>query len=709
MGKRSRFGLVIILLSLFYISSNYLSQAKTNNVTNKGRLSRLIIKSLENWHYSGKVLDTTFTEESFSEFIKLLDFDKRFLLQSDVDMLRRNIDLLKDDLKTGKTQIMKLAFDLKKKRIDQVIKFYPDLLGKKIDYTKKDYIETDSEKRLYSKNINQLKEYWQKILKYRIIVRYIRLRAENNKKKKKKLSDKLLRLKARKETLKSTGRILKLIKKSSEKNVFSKYLNSILSVFDPHTSYFPPKDKQNFNIEMAGSLEGIGALLTQENDFVKVVEIIPGGPAWKQKQLGPEDKIVKVAQGDAEAVDIVGMELPDAVKIIRGKKGTLIRLTVKKPDGRIMEIPIIRDIVVLEETFAKSIIIDDKNSKKKIGYVSLKSFYNDFFGKTGRNSYDDVKKELQKLKSKNVDGIIFDLRNNRGGALTDAVKISGLFIKDGPIVQVQGRLTGKEVLNDPDADIQYDGPLIILINTMSASASEIMAAALQDYKRAVIVGDSHSFGKGTVQMFLDLNKIISGKYEDLKKPGALKMTIKKFYRISGGSNQYKGVIPDIILPGIYDSFEIGERYLDHPLKWDTISKASFKKYDKISVNLNQLKSKSLKRISKNEYFKELKSYNEELSRRKKNTKQSLNIKDIEKERAYIKAKLAKIKKVEVGNDNYTFEFIDKLNVNNTNKDKELLKVEKTRRTNFVKLLKKDVELFEGISIIKDIIFLNMNK
>jgi len=692
MNSKNKLIIIIMILALFYMSSSHFTQAKTNN----GQLSKLIIKSLENWHYSGKLLNKKFTEEGFSEFIKVLDFDKRFLLQSDIDLLKLKIDSLKDELESGNIMLMSLAFELKNKRIEQVIKFYPKLLNEELDFTKDENIEIDSEKRDFFSNITQLKEYWRKRLKYRIIVRYIGLSRANDKKTKGKVSDKELKKKAREEILKSTGRILKQIKKAGNENSFSRYLNAILSVFDPHTSYFPPKDKQDFDIEMSGSLEGIGALLSQENDFVKVVEIIPGGPAWKQKQLGPEDKIIKVAQGSEEYVDIVGMGTREAVKLIRGKKGSLIRLSVKKPDGRIMEIPIIRDIVIIEETFAKSLIIENNN--KKIGYISLKSFYNDFSGKTGRNAYDDVKKELTKLKTKNIDGIIFDLRNNRGGALTDAVKISGLFIKEGPIVQVQGRVTGKETLNDPDPDIQYNGPLVILINTLSASASEIMAAALQDYKRAVIVGDSHSFGKGTVQILLDLNRITAGQYDGLENPGALKMTIKKFYRINGGSNQFKGVIPDIIFPGIYDSFEIGEKYLDHSLKWDTISEVPYTLFNP-NIKLDDIKLKSLKRIKLNKYFSELQSYNDELERRKEESIQSLNIKKIRKEQEHIKETLNRIKKARVVND-YSIDFLGKID---TTLSKELQKIEKSRRDNWEKTLKKDMELFECINILNDIL------
>ncbi len=693
MNKKSRLTLIVVILTLFYISSSHFTVAKTNN----GQLSKLIIKSLEDWHYSGKSLNKQFSEQGFEEFIKILDYDKRFLLKSDLNFLKEKISSFKDELKSGNIELMKLAFDLKDKRIDQVIKFYPDLIGRKMDFTKDESLEIDSNKRDFFLNIDQLKEYWRKVLKYKIIIKYIRLKRSNDKKEKGKESDKNLKEKARKEILKSTIRILKQIKKAGRENSFSRYLNSILGVFDPHTSYFPPKDKQDFDIEMSGSLEGIGALLTQDNDYVKVVEIIPGGPAWKQKQLGPEDKIIKVAQGKDESVDIVGMGTREAVKIIRGKKGSLVRLTVKKPDGRIMEIPITRDIVVIEETFAKSIVINDKD--RKIGYISLKSFYNDFSGKTGRNSYDDVKKEIAKLKSEKIDGIVFDLRNNRGGALTDAVKISGLFIKEGPIVQVQGRVTGKETLNDPDPEIQYDGPLVVLINTISASASEIMAAALQDYKRAVIVGDSHSFGKGTVQVLLDLNRITAGHYDGLENPGALKMTIKKFYRINGGSNQYKGVIPDIIFPGIYDTFEIGEQYLDYSLKWDTISKVSYALYNS-PMRMNEIKKKSLGRIKSSKYFDVLKSYNNELSKRKEKTQKSINIDEIKKEQKSLSDIFDKIKKTRVKTNTFTFSFVDKIN---TSKSKEIQKIEQSRMDNWKKVIEKDMELFECVNIIKDML------
>ncbi len=696
MSGKSKLSLIFVIAVLAYISAAHISQAKTNN----GKLSKIIIQSLENYHYSGKLLNANFSEKGLDEFIKILDFDRSFFLDSDIKNLKQKSSLLKDELEAGSMELMKLAFQLKNQRIDQVMTFYPTLLKGKLDFTKDESFETESDKRGYFKDLDQLKEYWRKRLKYRTITRYIALRKSNDKKKKGKRPDMELREKAKDEVLKSTKRILEQIKKAGSENSFSRYLNSILSVFDPHTSYFPPKDKQDFDIEMSGSLEGIGALLSQEGDYVKVVEIIPGGPAWKQKQLGPEDKILKVAQGDAEAVDIVGMGTRDAVKIIRGKKGSLVRLTVTKPDGRIMEIPIVRDIVVIEETFAKSIIINDKQKGLKIGYISLKSFYNDFSGKTGRNSYDDVKQELEKLKRKKVSGIVFDLRSNRGGALTDAVKISGLFIKEGPIVQIQGRITGKEILNDPDPSLQYDGPLVILINTLSASASEIMAAALQDYKRAVIVGDAHSFGKGTVQILLDLNRMISGHYEGLDDPGALKMTIKKFYRINGGSNQYKGVIPDIILPGVYDSFEIGEQYLDYSLKWDTISKVPYEPYDSSDIPMTSLKIKSKNRVKNSRYFSELLSYNRELERRKQETVQSLDIRQIEQDQANIRERLSKIKKARSIQKQFAFVFTDG---NNGNGNKELIEIEKGRRQNWIRLLEKDMELFECVHIIQDML------
>ncbi|HBF37849.1 MAG TPA: tail-specific protease, partial [Firmicutes bacterium] len=382
---------------------------------------------------------------------------------------------------------------------------------------------------------------------------------------------------------------------------FGEYLNTIAGCFDPHTEYFLPEQKDDFDASLTGVMEGIGATLKEDGDYTKVVEIVPGSAAWRQKGLEADDIILKVAQGDAEPVDIATMPLSDVVKMIRGKKGTEVRLTVKKPDGRIVVIPIVRDIVVMEDAYAKSAVITNQKTGKKYGYINLPSFYRDF--KTNsHNSADDVRSELEQLNASKVNGVILDLRNNGGGSLEDAVRMAGLFIKEGPIVQIKDNKKNIDVMRDPDPGIVYGGPLVVLVNSLSASASEILAAALQDYGRAVIVGGPRTFSKGTVQIVLDLDQILPEQYNSIKPAGSLKMTIAKFYRINGGSTQGKGVTADIPLPDLYGYLKISEKNLDYPLPWDTISAASFQKWTTGKFDISKLKKLSGKRVQQSKAF-----------------------------------------------------------------------------------------------------------
>nr|MBC8146491.1 carboxy terminal-processing peptidase [Bacteroidota bacterium] len=356
----------------------------------------------------------------------------------------------------------------------------------------------------------------------------------------------------------------------------------------------------------------------------KVVAIVTGSASWKQGELKAGDLILKVAQGDDEAVDIVDMRLDEAVKLIRGKKGTKVRLSVNKIDGSIIEISIIRDVVIIEETYAKSALIKDKDEKKTIGYINLPRFYVDFNDPKGRNCADDITKELEKLKNANIDGLIFDLRNNGGGSLPDVVKIAGLFIEKGPIVQIKSRYGNPEVLRDLDSEVNYNGPLVILVNEFSASASEIFAAAMQDYERAIIIGSTSTFGKGTVQRFFDLDKFSNAQANDFKPLGAIKVTTQKFYRINGDATQLKGVKPDIILPDIYSYMEIGEKEMDYPMQWSEISAVQYKPWVS-TYSIEDLKNNSKGRIKSNSTFKLIDENAERLKKQRDDTKQTLNL------------------------------------------------------------------------------------
>ncbi|MEO1715046.1 MAG: S41 family peptidase, partial [Bacteroidota bacterium] len=359
------------------------------------------------------------------------------------------------------------------------------------------------------------------------------------------------------------------LEKRKRSDYLSIYINSITNVFDPHTSYFEPIEKQNFDINMSGKLEGIGARLQSDGNYTKITSVIVGGPAWKQGDLKENDKIMKVAQDGEDPIDVTGMQLDDVVSQIRGEKGTKVILTVKKIDGSIADIEIVRDVVILEEGFAKSLILHT-TAKEKVGFISLPRFYDDFYDEEGRSCARDVATEIDKLKKENVRGIILDLRNNGGGSLRDVVTMSGFFIEKGPIVQVKARGRSPEVLEDNDPSVKWDGHLIVMVNQFSASASEILAAALQDYERAVIVGSTSTFGKGTVQRFYNLDRAIPG-YSELKPFGEIKLTTQKFYRIDGGSTQLKGVTPDIILPDMYSYIETGEKEQEYPMNWTQIA------------------------------------------------------------------------------------------------------------------------------------------
>ncbi|MGL5890136.1 MAG: S41 family peptidase, partial [Bacteroidia bacterium] len=496
-------------------------------------------------HYSPVSVNDEFSNKVFDMFLERSDYNKKIFLQSDVDELKKYYNQIDDQTKSGSLDFFDKTVEILNTRITEDKTYYTEILSKPFDFTVKESVELDPEKLTYSKNTTEMREAWRKFLKYQVMVRFADLKEEQEKKQKDGKqdiavkTDAELEADARAKVKKTEDEIFDRLSKVDRDDRMASFVNVLTGVYDPHTEFYPPSDKQDFDIRMSGQLEGIGATLQEKDGYIKVTNIVPGSPSSKQGQLKAGDQILKVAQGDNEAVDIVGMQVNDAVKLIRGKKGTEVRLTVQKPDGQTLIIPIIRDIVILEETFAQSAII---NQKEKIGYIKLPTFYADFTqNKSGKHlAADDVKKEIEKLKEEKIKGLVLDLRDNGGGSLQEVVKMVGLFIKEGPVVQVNSRKSGVRPYNDPDrGDVVYDGPLVVLINENSASASEILAAAIQDYKRGVIVG-SNSFGKGTVQNFYDLDQMI-GDGNTFDAPlGAVKVTIQKFYRIDGGSTQLKG-------------------------------------------------------------------------------------------------------------------------------------------------------------------------
>lgn len=666
-------------------------------------VGQILLNSLERGHYSPLEVNDELSRRTFKLMIERMDYNKNFLLKSDVERLRAYETRIDDEMHNGTNEFYKLANELLIKRTKEAEEYAKDILSRPFNFDENETLEIDPEKRDFATDEAALKELWRKLLKYQTLMRYIELTEQRDKNKDDlkgegavAKSDSELEAEAREKVLKNQLQRFERLLKENEMNRIGRYFGAMSTSFEPHTEYFPPDDKENFDIAMSGSLEGIGAQLRESDGYIKVESIVPGSASWKQKELKPEDIILKVAQGDAEPVDVVDMRLDDAVKLIRGKKGTEVRLTVKKPDGRIMVIPIVREVVVLEETYAKSAVITDETTEQKFGYVYLPKFYADFNKTGGRSSADDIRKELEKLKAENVNGIVLDLRNNGGGSLQDAVRMTGHFIPTGPVVQVKYNTGDAEVLSDTDPTVTYDGPVVVLVNEYSASASEILAAALQDYGRAVIVGSPATFGKGTVQTFVDLDNYLNPQFAAMKPLGSLKITFQKFYRINGGSTQFKGVVPDIVLPDSYSKLNIGEKELDYALPWDTIPAQRYTRWTQ-KYDVNALRASSEKRVSANETFRLIEENSVRMKERRDDTMQPLDISKVREEQEQLKKESKRFEEVQVEQPHI------KVYSTQPDKEKESEAVVKERADEWHKQIKKDATVAEAMAILRDMI------
>jgi carboxyl-terminal processing protease len=624
--------LIVVLLTAFFFGTLGSAAAETREKI----LSQMIGNGLVNWHYSGKKIDDDFSLKSFAQYEKYLDFSKSFLIQADLDAMKVFELKIDDEIFDGDFSLPLLGKQLLRQRVLQVKVICQEILKKPFDFSLDEQIELDAEKRKYANRLEDLKEWWFKRLKYLTLTQYLNLFkiAEDKNTKVKKSSQAFspeLEAQARKAVEKSVQRLFDRLLQNRSEDMQALYFNALLAVFDPHSQYFPPRAKEDFDIDMSGTLEGIGALLGEDDGYIKVFEVIPGSPAWIQNLLKVEDIILKVGQGDDEPVDIVGMNVSDAARLVRGKKGSLVRLTVKKTDGRIMQISLIRNVVEIQETYARSAVVFNEKLKKSFGYIFLPKFYHDFNRQNGRNASDDVKIELEKLVAQKVDGIILDLRGNGGGALDDAEKMSGLFIEKGPLVQLKDRNSPPQVHEDRDASISYQGPLVILVNALSASSSEILAAAMQDYRRAIIIGGEHTFGKGTVQVMLDLDRYLPAEMVRYKPLGAITLTVQKYYRITGASTQYQGVIPDIILPDLYSYLDVGEKSMPYSLPWDTISALSFTPWKNQFRDLTEIKARSRQRLNNNVRFIQIAANISRLKKQHEKTTATLNLKQFQTE------------------------------------------------------------------------------
>ena len=596
----------LIIVSLFagiLLIASFLPKPSQNE-GKEAVLVKTVLNYVEQLHFRPKSLDDKLSEQLFNYYIESIDGGKRFLTREDLALLEKHRLNLDNQAIEGTFTFFDLSIDLLDKSLRKTQLIYRELLSKPFNLNGDATFETDSEKRPFPANDAELKEVWRKLLVYEIVSRVnekLELQGKGSAEIKAKSTDELEK-EAREAVLKLYDEWYERLFKTKRSDRLSIYINSLTHLYDPHSDYFEPIEKQNFDIRFTGKLEGIGATLQTVGDYTKVATVVVGGPAWKTKEIFENDIILKVAQEGADFKDISGMVINDVVQQIRGKKGTKVRLLVKKVDGTIKEIEITRDIIELEEGFAKSLLLkNDQFPNDKYGYIYLPRFYADFEDPKGRFCAPDVEKEIEKLKAENVNGIILDLRNNGGGSLSDVVKMTGFFIPSGPVVQVKSKESKADVLRDPDSRTQYDGALIVMVNNMSASASEIIAAALQDYGRAIIVGTKSTYGKGTVQRFFDLDMGLRG-YEEFKPLGEVKITTQKFYRINGGSTQLKGVTPDIILPDQYHYLEIGEREEDYAMEWTEIAPVGYEPQKSRLQSIDLLRKKSEDRVKSDPSF-----------------------------------------------------------------------------------------------------------
>lgn len=694
---KRNYKVLLAVLALSIALWGFIPKEKISDPEKDKLLIELLTFVIEKGHYSPSQIDDTFSKGVYKDYLEALDPSKRFFLQSDIDEFSKYETQIDDQINNKDLTFFDLTYNRLIKRMNESKAYYEDALASPIDYKKDETINTDYEKLPYAKNEKELKDRWRKQVKLSTLSSLVEKEKVQEEKVKSKESKDVIKTFAeleretRESTLKSLNDNFGFIKDLNRDDWFSIYINAIASRFDPHTSYFAPNEKERFDVSMSGKLEGIGARLQKENDFTKITELISGGPAWRGKQLEAGDLVLKVAQGKEEPVDVVGMRLDDVVKKIKGPKGTEVRLTIKKPDGTIKVISIIRDEVEIEETYVKSSVVTIDGNK--YGIIYLPKFYIDFENKDSRDAGKDVAIEVERLKEQGVKGIVMDVRDNGGGSLKTVVDIAGLFIEQGPIVQIKSASGKKEVLFDRDTKVQWDGPLVVMINEFSASASEILAAAIQDYKRGVIVGSKQSYGKGTVQNVIDLNQFVRGStYGDL---GALKTTTQKFYRINGGSTQREGVKSDIVMPDKYEYLKMGEKDVENAMPWDKIDAADYKVWTK-QHNFDLAIAQSRARLENNPQMQLIEDNAKWLDQRNKENVYSLQIDKFKAEQKALEEKNKKYKPIT--------DFKNELEFTSLPYEDEKVKndpVLKEKRDRWHEGLAKDVYVDEALHILND--------
>ncbi|MEL0457259.1 carboxy terminal-processing peptidase [Flavobacteriaceae bacterium SZ-1-7] len=691
---------VLSLLLLLAFASCSFTTKKFNNPDKDKVLVQIITYVLEQLHYDPLDIDDNFSAKFFDDYIEILDPVKRYFYESDYADFEKFKLTIDDQVKAADITFFNVANDRMLQRIAEVKEIYKEVLSQPFDYTVNEEFDTDFEDKPFVKNRKQMKERWRKQLKFSTISNYDDLMKEEIQKKENN-SDYVMKTEteieqeARESTLKTLDIYFDdILDDLTREDWFAIYVNTIVEEFDPHTYYLAPNNREDFDQRMSGKLEGIGARLQKRMDYIKVVELISGGPAWRSRELDVEDIILKVKQEDEDLpVSIVGMRISDAVKYIKGPKDTKVTLTVKKVDGTIKDITIVRDVVELVETYAKASVVEKDG--QKFGVINLPSFYADFKDYDNLNASIDVRKEIERLKSDGMQGLVLDLRNNGGGSLPAVVDLAGLFIKDGPIVQVRSTDKLPEVYKDKDKSISWDGPLVILVNEISASASEIMAAAMQDYKRAIIIGSKQTYGKGTVQNVVDLNRML--RSNSIGDVGSLAVTTQKYYRINGGSVQLEGVKSDVTVPGRFSFINVGEKDKDNPLPWDEIAPATYTPWENY-FDYNATVENSKHRMENNEQLKLIEENAKWVKSKIDETVYSLNYKTY---KAQMEANEQEAKKFDAISNYQT-----NLTFDSTSYEKHLFEQDTTdlkeKRDRWHESLSKDIYIEEALNVLEDL-------
>jgi len=593
-NKWKFFATLLLVGGLFFAFNTFnTANSETSEIRHRKLLST-VGRLLESEHYSPRIIDDKFSKDVFDAYLKTLDPEKNILLQSDIDSLKVFETTIDDEIHGSAIQFEPAANAIFERRAKEIKLIFESIIEKPFDFTTDDSLQVDADKMSFAANETERVKRWNQAIKYKVLDRYVSLLEDREKhakaKAEKAISDTSkikdtvkdnfivktdieLEADARATIKKNYVKRFSLLEKTFDKEKrFESFLNTITGLMDPHTDYFAPVEKRSFTEQMSGTFYGIGAQLTQDDNGVKIASIQPGGAAWKSGLLVVNDVIIKIAQGAGEPVDVSGYETTEAVKLIRGDLGTEVRLTVRKPDGTTKVVSLIREKIVLDESFARSAII--QNGNEKIGYILLPDFYADFEREEGARCSKDIAVEVEKLKAEKVKGIIIDIRYNGGGSLYEVVQMAGLFIDKGPIVQIRSKEGKSQILSDETPGILYDGPLVVMVNEFSASASEIFAGAIQDYKRGLIVGSTSTYGKGTVQRNVSFGKPLDAMGIQTEY-GAVKLTFQKFYRVTGSSTQRKGVVPDVIFPDDYEFLKYREKDNPSALPWDVMEKAKY--------------------------------------------------------------------------------------------------------------------------------------